>query len=30
MWINPKTKSAEKMVQIIPAAGNATMTITKK
>lgn len=30
MWINPKTKSAEKMVQIIPAAGNAIMTITKK
>lgn len=30
MWINPKTKSAEKMVQIIPAAGNATMTVTKK
>lgn len=30
MWIDPKTKSAEKMVQIIPAAGNAIMTITKK
>lgn len=30
MWINPKTKSAEKMVQMIPAAGNAIMTITKK
>lgn len=30
MWINPKTKSAEKMVLIIPAAGNAIMTITKK
>lgn len=30
MWINPKTKSAEKMVSVIPAAGNAIMTITKK
>ncbi len=30
MWINPKTKLAEKMQSVIPAMGNAVMTITKK
>ena len=30
LWINPSTKTAEKMVQIIPAMGNAKMTITRK
>jgi hypothetical protein len=29
-WINPKTLSADKMVSVIPAMGNAVMTIEKK
>lgn len=29
-WIHPDTKSADKMVQVIPAYQNAVMTITKK
>jgi dipeptidyl aminopeptidase/acylaminoacyl peptidase len=28
-WINPTTKMAEKMTQVIPAMGNAKMTMTK-
>ncbi|MFW5762392.1 MAG: alpha/beta hydrolase family protein, partial [Cyclobacteriaceae bacterium] len=30
LWINPEAKLAEKMVQVIPAMGNAVMTTTKK
>lgn len=30
LWINPKTKSAEKIELIIPAMGNAKITTTKK
>ena len=30
LWINPATKSATKMVQILPAMGNAKMTTTMK
>ena len=30
LWINPATKMAEKMVQIVPALGNAKMTVVKK
>jgi len=30
MWINPTTKMAEKMTQVLPALGNAKMTIVKK
>jgi dipeptidyl aminopeptidase/acylaminoacyl peptidase len=30
LWINPTLKMAEKMTQIIPAMGNAKMTMTKK
>lgn len=30
MWINPTTKSAEKIEHILPAMGNAVMTIVKK
>ena len=29
-WINPKTLSADKMVSVMPAMGNAVMTIEKK
>lgn len=29
-WINPKTLSADKMVSMIPAMGNAVMTVEKK
>ena len=29
-WINPKTLSADKMVSLMPAIGNAVMTIEKK
>jgi dipeptidyl aminopeptidase/acylaminoacyl peptidase len=28
-WINPTTKMAEKMTQVIPAMGNAKMTVTR-
>jgi dienelactone hydrolase len=28
-WINPTTKMAEKMTQVLPAMGNAKMTMTK-
>jgi len=30
LWVNTKTASAEKMVQVIPAMANAKMTITRK
>lgn len=30
LWINPSTKMAERMVQVIPGMGNAKMTIIKK
>jgi hypothetical protein len=30
LWINPTSKMAEKMTQIVPAMGNAKMTTTKK
>lgn len=30
MWLNPKTKMAEKIVSVMPAMGNATMTVTRK
>jgi dipeptidyl aminopeptidase/acylaminoacyl peptidase len=30
LWINPEEKVAEKIVQVLPAMGNAVMTITKK
>ena len=30
MWINPKTKMAEKTIQVVPAMGNAKITTTKK
>lgn len=30
MWINPKTKMAEKTMQVVPAMGNAKITTTKK
>lgn len=30
MWINPKTKVAEKMQQVLPAMGNAVLTTTRK
>jgi hypothetical protein len=29
-WINPKTLSADKIVSVMPAMGNAVMTIEKK
>jgi dienelactone hydrolase len=29
-WINPKTQSADKIVSVMPAMGNAVMTIEKK
>jgi len=29
-WINPKTQSADKMVSVMPAMGNAVMTVEKK
>lgn len=30
LWINPKTKMAEKMTQVSPSMGNAKITISKK
>ncbi len=30
LWINPKTKIAEKIVQVLPAMGNVVMTMTRK
>jgi len=30
LWINPNSKMAEKMVQIVPSLGNAKITIDKK
>lgn len=30
LWINPKTKMAEKMEQVLPAMGNAKITMLKK
>ncbi|MFM7103923.1 MAG: hypothetical protein ACKOW8_00265, partial [Flavobacteriales bacterium] len=30
LWVNTKTASAEKMIQVIPAMANAKMTITRK
>jgi hypothetical protein len=29
-WLDPVTKSAIKMVSIIPSMGNAVMTVTRK
>jgi len=29
-WINPQTLSADKMVSVMPAMGNAVMTVEKK
>ncbi|MBP7173809.1 MAG: S9 family peptidase [Cloacibacterium sp.] len=30
LWINPTTKKADKIVSVIPAMGNAVMTMTRK
>lgn len=30
LWIDPATKSATKMVQVLPSMGNGTMTMTRK
>ncbi|SCY65224.1 S9 family peptidase [Flavobacterium caeni] len=30
LWINPSSKMAEKMIQVLPAMGNAKLTIDKK
>ena len=30
LWINPTSKMAEKTIQVVPALGNAKITITKK